>query len=155
MRLNSLNLSKDWFLSRSVVSESGCWVWQGAKTDRGYGKIVRKIDGKRKEFRTHRLSLENVTGPLLEGECACHKCDNTSCCNPDHLFKGTQTDNVKDMYAKDRSYDKSGHSNPRSKLTPEQVQVIRNLPRCNQKELAVQFGISQSSISRVQRCEVY
>lgn len=83
-----------------------------------------------------------------------HQCDVTSCINPEHLFLGTQRDNCLDMYRKGRDYDKSGTSNPRSRLTIEQVNAIRSDKR-PQYLIAAEYGVSQSTISRVQRKEVY
>lgn len=83
-----------------------------------------------------------------------HKCDTPSCVAPHHLFLGTQTDNNCDMYRKGRGYERSGHKNPRAKLTPEQVASIRK-DRRPQHIIAQEFGIGQSSVSRVCRAECY
>lgn len=81
-----------------------CWWWTGDSTckyndDRNYGIIL--IDQKR--HRVHRVSASIYLGFDLNSELeVCHKCDNPICFNPDHLFVGTKSDNMKDMWDKDR-----------------------------------------------------
>ena len=74
---------------------SGCWLWLGDLDSGGYGRL--KIKGK--TYRAHRFSLlrEQQTDLFV-----CHKCDTPSCVNPDHLFLGTHSDNMKDMVSKNR-----------------------------------------------------
>jgi HNH endonuclease len=77
---------------------SGCWLWDGAVTNDGYGQV--RINNR--NFRVHRLAWEQANGLIPEGLSVLHKCDVPSCCNPDHLFLGTQLDNVTDMRTKRR-----------------------------------------------------
>jgi hypothetical protein len=88
---------------RVIVEPNGCWLWPGAAI-RGYGVIRR--DGKNQ--RLNRVAWEETNGPIPDGLCVCHVCDNPSCCNPGHLFLGTVTDNNRDMIAKGRSKSASG-----------------------------------------------
>lgn len=91
-----------------IDSISNCWNWTGAKAAHGYGAITYKY----KCQRVHRLSYESFIGPILNNLSVLHKCDNKSCCNPDHLFLGTQKDNISDMYRKGRSrFQKKGEKN--------------------------------------------
>lgn len=78
--------------------ESGCWLWAGSKNGRGYGEIWK--DG-RKEM-AHRVSWMIHRGPIPIGVQALHKCDIPACVNPDHLFLGSQSDNIKDAIVKGR-----------------------------------------------------
>ncbi|HEC64706.1 MAG TPA: hypothetical protein ENI23_05400 [bacterium] len=80
-----------------VVPVGDCWEWQGAKGSFGYGLV--KID--QKNFPTHRIAfaLANGRAPKLS---VLHSCDNPPCVRPDHLWEGTQTDNMKDALAKGR-----------------------------------------------------
>lgn len=107
-----------------VVIENGCWIWQGSKNDKGYGRIR---SGK-KTFRAHRVSYEAFHGPIPKGHGVLHKCDNPSCINPDHLFSGTQFDNMSDASTKGRLLGMKGEDNPSCVLTKNEVLSIYNSP---------------------------
>ncbi len=77
----------------------GCWMWRGAKTSYGYGKMRDHY----KHVGTHRVSYMLNIGPIPIGMHVLHKCDNPACVNPSHLFLGTQSDNMKDMFKKKRN----------------------------------------------------
>lgn len=86
-------------LEKKVVTSSGCWEYTGARNNKGYGKCMFG----QKEISAHRLSAAvNLGLDLSSGLQACHDCDNPPCFNPDHLFIGTQSDNVRDCVAKGR-----------------------------------------------------
>ena len=124
-----------------------CWNWTASVIPGrggGYGRfgIAQKV------FYAHRVAWEFVNGEVPDGLSVLHTCDNPSCCNPAHLFLGTQSDNMRDMWMKRR------HSvaNPRGRLTPKQVEVLREewkRGRFTQKKLAMLFGVSQSSVCRL------
>lgn len=126
-----------------------CWVWTGATTDFGYGKLtVEKV------WRTaHRRSYEMAHGPIPPGLFVCHRCDTPACVRPDHLFLGTPAQNTKDMLEKGRAGYKGapGEQNSHHKLTNEQVVSIRI--RFDQGEtirfLAAEFGLTVSAISGI------
>jgi len=85
------------FLSKIKKQKTGCWEWQaGLRT--GYGII--KVEGK--SLGAHRLSWMIYNGDMPEGLYVCHKCDNPKCVNPDHLFIGSHSDNMKDAFNKGR-----------------------------------------------------
>jgi hypothetical protein len=84
---------------KKIDKSTGCWAWQGNKIPGDYG--VLKIDGKR--ILAHRLSWQLQNGLIPPGMFVCHKCDNPSCINPDHLFIGTQKDNMEDCKSKGRN----------------------------------------------------
>jgi DNA-binding transcriptional regulator YiaG len=79
----------------------------------------------------------------------CHLCDNRLCVNPEHLFLGTQRDNVADMIAKGRQA--RGQRNGRSKLTAEDIERIRTPSGVTCHALAAQFGVSHQHISHIRR----
>ena len=87
-------------LKRCVKDEaSGCWLWV-SQSGEGYGHL--RIDGKSRS--AHHASYELHVGPIPDGMRVLHRCDNPRCINPEHLFLGTQADNVADMVAKGRGW---------------------------------------------------
>ena len=125
---------------------SGCWLWTGAVLPYGYGIFCKKF--MTKETRAHRLSWEAHRGPIPEGLCVLHRCDNPACCNPDHLFLGTKLDNSKDCNQKGRFKSNVGINNPRAKLSEDQVRVI-HLEGGSQIAIARKYGVSQQLVSRI------
>lgn len=81
------------------VTESGCWIWLGATDRDGYG--YSRTEGCTRK--THRLSYEVFKGPITLGLLVCHSCDIPSCVNPDHLWLGTQQENIQDAHKKGRA----------------------------------------------------
>lgn len=86
--------------SKTVVTPSGCFEWTGFKVRKGYGTI--KIAGKPR--RVHRVAWEIENGLIPADLFVCHKCDNPSCVNVQHLWLGTAADNAADMVNKGRHY---------------------------------------------------
>lgn len=129
---------------RYTQNEAGCWVFAGALNSSGYPSVGvgDKIVG------GHRLAFETAYGPVPPGMCVCHRCDNRACVNPDHLFLGSNAENMADMRAKRRQ---AGWSKKSSrKLTPEQVNEIRAVGRGNLNELAERFGVSTQTVWAIQ-----
>lgn len=81
-----------------INKKTGCWDWQGATVGNGYGLITFNY----KSTRVHRLSYRLFVGLIDKGLYVLHKCDRPICCNPNHLFLGTQKDNMEDMRKKMR-----------------------------------------------------
>lgn len=87
------------FWERKTITTAGCWEWVGSKRRYGYGQVY--FNGK-SAVKAHRVAWELAYGPVSDGLCVLHKCDNTACINPDHLFLGSQLDNIRDMNLKGR-----------------------------------------------------
>lgn len=92
---------------------TGCRIWTGSLSH-GYGQIgfAKRI------YKTHRLAWESKYGPIPDGLGVLHHCDNRPCINPEHLFLGTNADNIRDMCSKGRMAHGSTHS---SRTRPESV----------------------------------
>lgn len=136
----------------------GCWYWTGSRSIRGYGRFQYKG----KIVGAHRVTYEVYKGPIPEGLFILHSCDNPSCVNPNHLIEGTQKDNMRDMFGKNRypmeKLYQPGPDHHNAKLTWEQVQEIRFLyaqGEITQWDLGVKFGVTQPVINRVVRNKGY
>jgi DNA-binding XRE family transcriptional regulator len=132
-------------IEKHIVSKDCCWI-----TDlfcrNGYPMIV--INKKRKSV--HRVMFELHNGEIPDKILVCHTCDNPACINPDHLFLGTNQDNVNDKLAKNRQA--KGSKLPQAKLNEEKVlEIKRDLAKKNltQKEIAKKYGISERTISSI------
>lgn len=141
-------------LQRDAIPEpnSGCLLWIGATQRNGYGRAQW---GKRgQSYLVHRLAWQAANGPIPKGKVICHKCDVRACINPNHLFVGTQSDNIKDMYAKGRVPRHRGQAplpgmkHPAAKLTDDIVRQIRSDNR-PAKEWAVETGVHQMTIYKI------
>lgn len=125
-----------------------CWPWTASTNEHGYGTI--KEGGKKgRSVLAHRAVYEDVFGPIPDGLNVLHRCDNPPCCNPGHLWLGTQSDNARDMHEKGRwklnkSYD--GEGNPAAKLTVKEVLEIRNASEPHD-QIASRYGITASNVS--------
>lgn len=125
---------------------NGCWVWFGAKpSDGGYGRFGM---GDGHTVDSHRAAWVLFVGQIPNGLLVLHKCDNTLCVNPDHLFLGTQCDNMGDAVRKGRV--SRGVKRPDAKLTECDVRYIRAKHKhVSQRELAKKFSISRAAVQMV------
>lgn len=139
-------------LLEKVEKTDACWLWTGAKNKDGYGQLF--VDGIAKS--THRISWEVHHGAIPDGLHVLHKCDNPPCVNPDHLFLGTNQDNVVDRESKGRNFVSRnvGISNPSAKITQANADEIRD-SNLTQKELAAKFGVSISLVSAIKKNKVW
>lgn len=134
------------------VDKTGeCWEWIGCRNQsrRGYGFIG--VNGKL--YQAHRVAyfLHSQVDPLQF--LVCHKCDNTRCVNPNHLFLGTPADNMADRDKKQRGKFPVGERNGQSKLTEDDVVDIRKQYESGrtQKAIGLQYGVDHSTIGRITR----
>jgi hypothetical protein len=90
--------SLDEFMKSGLVEiddSTGCFIWNKTKFGNGYGRY-------KYNKRAHRVAWEIVNGPIPNGLLVLHHCDVRACVNPEHLFIGTQLDNMRDMISKGR-----------------------------------------------------
>lgn len=120
-----------------------CWIWIASKTRERYGRIKH---GPRQRP-AHAVSWEIHNGPVPDGLNVLHRCDYPPCVRPDHLFVGTQADNMRDMISKGR---RAAHG--RQALTASQVIEIRRLYAAGgttYSKLGVLFGVGSSAINHI------
>lgn len=123
-----------------------CWEWVGASDEYGYGQI--QIDGVKRQ--AHRVSAE-LDGRPPGDQWALHHCDNPPCVNPNHLYIGDGTDNIRDAYDRGRLVPKRGEGHPAAKLTEDEVIEIRQRYEAGDSptEIAGDFGVESSTVSSV------
>jgi len=128
---------------------SGCIEWAGHKTPNGYG-VIGGLDVYKK-VSTHRLSYEIHFGPVPKGMHVCHKCDNRACINPDHLFLGSASENMQDMYRKGRQPNFKGERHPGAKLSEADVLRIKELLATGivNRRIAEMFKVSPTTICTI------
>jgi hypothetical protein len=136
MRLTDEVVRRFW---SKVAKGDGCWEWQGERHAKGYGVFYPR---KRKKVRASRLAYVLTHGPIPDGMQVLHRCDNPPCCNPAHLFHGTNSDNVADALSKGRMA---------RRLTADAVREIRSSPDTTEahKALAARFGCSPKTVRDV------
>ena len=132
-------------------SDHECWNWTGACNNDGYGHL--NIKNKTTRITRFSWTLHNGMIPK-ETPCVLHHCDNPKCVNPNHLFLGTQADNVEDMINKgrDNKARQKGEDNANHKLTLNEVKEIRRLHKKKQltkKQIGEIFNVHQVTISRI------
>jgi hypothetical protein len=148
---------------------TGCWLWTGAAIRQGYGYA--RANGRTR--RAHRAIVEHRLGRELPPDVyVCHRCDNPACVNPDHLWLGTNADNMRDKQQKGRCSRneqrsgamRSGAEHYNAKLTPELIEQVRAayggpLSNSGRKNgvinprsltgVAARFGISVDTVRRI------
>ena len=127
--------------------EEKCWQWTGPFHYKGYGRFKIGITNKG----AHRIAYEFQHGAIPEGKMVCHKCDNPGCCNPAHLWIGTNEDNLRDRQTKVRQA--RGESSGKSKLTELNVLEILSAKKFKGyiPSLAKKLKVSESTIQAI-RC---
>jgi len=121
-----------------VDPRTGCWEWQGHRNSQGYG--TGKFPGG--SILAHRQAYMTFVGPVAQGLCVLHRCDNPACCNPEHLFLGTRDQNMADRNGKLRqAWGGRIHS---AILDEEAVREIRRVR--NDRYFAEKYGVAQITI---------
>lgn len=139
------------FFEKVIINKGECWGWKGGLAHFGYGLM--KVRGK--NDRAHRISWRIHKGEIPKGKLVLHKCDNPICSNPEHLYLGTQSDNVKDIYNRNRRSQR-GEKNNQSKLKENQVREIRKKytgKRGELKSLGEEYRVNYNTIRLIIRNE--
>jgi len=134
-----------------IVPWSGCWIWTGATTGKGYGHMTYE-QGSQRGIGAHRISWMLHKGGIGAGLYVCHRCDIPACVNPDHLFLGTSLENTTDCIAKGRAryVTRYGEATNTAKVTVESVLDIRKKAE-TAAVYAEKYGITQSSVRFIWR----
>jgi hypothetical protein len=125
-----------------------CWPWQASKCNYGYGQL--EVNGR--PMRSNRLTYELTHGSIPDELEALHTCNNPPCCNPAHIYAGTQTDNMQDAKKAGRLHKfalKPGTAYPRAKLDDDKVRFIRSAYAAGTvtlKQLGMQFNVTEQMI---------
>lgn len=126
-------------------SANECWPWRGNTSPAGYGQMSVNL----RTCLVHRLAYESATGTDPGALFVCHACDNKLCCNPTHLFLGTNRDNQRDASRKGRLAHGSRHH--AAKLTETEVREIRRRRAAGESQyaLARAFGIGRPQVAAI------
>jgi hypothetical protein len=129
-----------------VAKTDTCWLWQGS-TLRGYG-LFRFVPGESMR-RAHRVAWELTRGTIPLGKYVLHRCDVPHCVNPEHLFLGSQADNMQDASKKGRL--PRGSNRASAKLTATQVRAIRTAADAgqSQRSLAREYSVSTPTVRAI------
>ncbi len=133
---------------------SDCWLWLGATWGNNHYGAVR-YDGRMQS--AHRVSWQLWRGIIPNGKLILHKCDVSTCVNPNHLYIGDYSDNMRDMNMRGRTNHEPknvGERNGQAKLTGTQVDMIvaSNL---TYQEIAYAYGISTSQVGRIKNGQLW
>jgi len=159
--MNKKNTETDFW--SKVKKTKSCWNWTGFIDRGGYGRFCMYVG--RREFVASRISWALHKGPITDGSCVLHKCDNRRCVNPEHLYLGTYADNAHDRKVRKRHWkDRDpegfkrhikkhryvdgtpGEKNSQAKLTWELVAEIRARHTEVRRKLASEYGVCAQTI---------
>ncbi len=137
-----------------IRGNNSCWEWIGCKDIKGYGRVKYH----RKVVAAHRIAYKLFFGSIPSNMQVLHKCDNRVCCNPSHLYLGTNSDNVRDKVARNRQYRPAGLLNNHVKLSISNISEIRELYKIGKhsyRALAKRFNVTEPNIGYIVRRETW
>lgn len=137
-------IDADYFWARVEKGDRGaCWPWTRGRFPFGHGFV--KLNGR--TTGSHRIAWHLARGPIPEGLCVLHKCDNPPCCNPDHLFLGTHRDNANDRHRKGRT----ARINHTAKVSAGEVAIIRAEYKrgVSTRDLSARYHIDMCAVWRI------
>ncbi len=134
----------DRLFDNAMVQDNGCWEFTHNQNRKGYGRLRYKGQS----CSAHRVAYILCVDDIPDGIFVLHKCDNTACVNPKHLYLGTHQDNMTDRNLKNRQARLKGMDCGGSKLTDSEVLQIRQylLEGLTQRTIARKFDVSQNTI---------
>ncbi len=147
--LNETAPSRFW-AKVDYAGPENCWEWRASRNRQGYGLF--KAGGKTQ--RAHRIMYELMVGPIPNGLCVLHTCDNPPCVNLAHLWLGTRADNNHDRDAKGRQVALKGEHVNGARLTKEKVLAIRSDHR-SCRTIGADYGVSYATIGYIKRRETW
>lgn len=100
------------------IAGRGCWFWLGQRDVSGYG-VLHLPSVRRGPVKAHRIAYRLYVGPIPNGSCVRHACDNRGCVNPDHLELGPHVVNMADMFERGGEEKSFALRNRRKEVCPQ------------------------------------
>jgi hypothetical protein len=142
-----LTFEEKFWKQTDISNENECWNFLGKLYSNGYGCFrLNHFD-----LIAHRISFLLINKYFTNGKVVMHLCDNRACVNPNHLYEGTQSENLIDMVNKHRNNPPRGENNKRSKFKNQDVINIIEMRKAGipVKEIAKQYGVTESCIYEI------